>query len=279
MPIYVLPYKTGSESAKLLAHELNVKRLRREKSVYKYKKGDVIINWGCTERPAHIPEDALVINPFECVATATNKLEAFKKLNYYCSIPHFTTDPELAFDWLEEGKTVVGRKVVNGYGGKGIILFEPGEGADLPVLPLYTKYIPKKSEYRVHVVNGVTISVARKTLTKDHPDKANIDWKIRNLDGGFVFAYWNEKENQFEKFCCPNDVRVQAETAIKALGLNFGAVDVIWQEKTRRAYVLEVNTAPGLGAEIAAQYADVLSNEHNKKEANKQDDVMLIFER
>jgi glutathione synthase/RimK-type ligase-like ATP-grasp enzyme len=31
-----------------------------------------------------------------------------------------------------------------------------------------------------------------------------------------------------------------------ASGLDFGAVDVIWNERQQRAYVLEINSAPGL---------------------------------
>jgi D-alanine-D-alanine ligase-like ATP-grasp enzyme len=37
--------------------------------------------------------------------------------------------------------------------------------------------------------------------------------------------------------------------------LDFGAVDVIWNEKQQRAYVLEVNTAPGLEGQTVDDYA------------------------
>ena len=50
---------------------------------------------------------------------------------------------------------------------------------------------------------------------------------------------------------------MEATKAVAALGLDFGAVDVIYNEKYGRAYVLEVNTAPGLGEGIAIMYARV----------------------
>lgn len=260
MAIYIFPYKAESESAMLLAKELGVKRLKRENSAYKYKKGDIIINWGCTGRLPHIPEDAIIINPFLNVACATNKAIAFDKLVNTVRIPDYTDDPVVVYEWLKNGKTVVGREKVNGYGGEGIVLIEPediDDIEDIPVCPLYTMYVPKKSEYRVHVAYGRVVSVARKTLKKDHPNKNEVDWRIRNLDGGFIFAYWNEKHKEEERHCCPVDVSREATKAVTALGLDFGAVDVIYNEKYGRAYVLEVNTAPGLGEGIAVMYARV----------------------
>ena len=40
------------------------------------------------------------------------------------------------------------------------------------------------------------------------------------------------------------ELRTTAEHAVEALGLDFGAVDIMYHENT--FYVLEVNTAPGL---------------------------------
>ena len=258
MSTYILPYNLASESAKDLADVMGIKRLRREHSVYKYKDGDVIINWGCTSPSKNIPEDAFVINPFSAVENATDKLKAFHILSdKRVNVPPYTTDLDLVSDWVENGYLVVGRKKVNGYGGEGIVLMENQD--DIEECPLYTRYIPKKSEYRVHVVRDNVIAVARKTLKKDHPNKENINWRIRNLDGGFVFAYWNERAEQEEQYVCPNEVMFQAREAVAALGLDFGAVDVIWNYKHRKAYVLEVNTAPGLGDNMCEKYVSAIN--------------------
>jgi len=48
----------------------------------------------------------------------------------------------------------------------------------------------------------------------------------------------------------------QASLAIAALGLDFGAVDIIWNNHYQLATVLEVNTAPGLEGQTITDYAN-----------------------
>jgi D-alanine-D-alanine ligase-like ATP-grasp enzyme len=70
---------------------------------------------------------------------------------------------------------------------------------------------------------------------------------VRNHDNGFIFVRNDVK--------APSSVEEQAVRAIKALGLDFGAVDIIWNDKQQKAYVLEVNTAPGLEGSTVDDYA------------------------
>ncbi|MNY81884.1 hypothetical protein D3C86_2236870 [compost metagenome] len=46
--------------------------------------------------------------------------------------------------------------------------------------------------------------------------------------------------------------------AVNALGLDFGAADVIWNDHRKQAFVLEVNTAPGLTGTTLEKYAKAL---------------------
>ncbi|KKL94338.1 hypothetical protein LCGC14_1865710, partial [marine sediment metagenome] len=46
-------------------------------------------------------------------------------------------------------------------------------------------------------------------------------------------------------------VRYAAKQAIAALGLDFGAVDVMYKIKDKRPYVLEVNSTPSLADDTA----------------------------
>src|SRR5690606_32924060 len=68
--------------------------------------------------------------------------------------------------------------------------------------------------------------------------KTKVNFMIRNHRNGFIF--------QRNEITIPADVEVQATKAFEASGLDFGAVDVIWNEHEGRAYVLEINSAPGL---------------------------------
>jgi D-alanine-D-alanine ligase-like ATP-grasp enzyme len=44
-------------------------------------------------------------------------------------------------------------------------------------------------------------------------------------------------------------------------GLDFGAVDVIWNAQKEKPYVLEINTAPGLEGQTIADYAAFFSGD------------------
>ncbi|WP_206690231.1 hypothetical protein, partial [Streptococcus pseudopneumoniae] len=71
------------------------------------------------------------------------------------------TDPR-GLSPLEEFKDqrFVARKLLNSSEGKGIEIFTLND--PVPSAPLYTQYIPKKKEYRVHVLNNVVIDIAEK---------------------------------------------------------------------------------------------------------------------
>lgn len=232
MKFFVFPYKKGSQSAKLLAQKLGGKQIKITGSSFReniFRK--CVINWGSTG----IPYGAF--NQASRVAMASDKLVCFNRLKLAgVSIPEFTTNKAEA-TW----KQGVARTILNGHSGRGIVLFENGE--NVPDAPLYVQYIPKKEEYRVHVVREKIIHVQQKKLKQGHEPS-----QIRSHDNGYVFAI-----NDIDP---PQSVLQNAVKAVAALGLDFGAVDVIYNQKQDKAYVLEVNTAPGLTDTTAIKYAE-----------------------
>ncbi|MNU98415.1 hypothetical protein D3C71_885220 [compost metagenome] len=190
--------------------------------------------------------------------------------------PEFTTDKYVAMNWIQKGFTVVERHILNGNSGAGIRLVEPpapgqplAEENMIQKCPLYVKYVPKKQEYRIHVCGGEAVDVQRKARRKDVADDA-INWKIRNHDNGFIFA-------RNEDGLIPPDVIEQAVSAVGVLGLDFGAVDVIFNDKEQKAYVLEVNTAPGLAGETLAGYLKRFTGYINGEVALPNRDVPKAF--
>jgi D-alanine-D-alanine ligase-like ATP-grasp enzyme len=102
----------------------------------------------------------------------------------------------------------------------------------------------------VHVFKGKMIHKQRKARRLDVPDE-EVNWKVRNHDNGFIF--------QIEDFDMPEDCAVQSIAAVEALGLHFGAVDVVYNAKEQRAYVLEVNSAPGLSGTTLDKYVEAFN--------------------
>jgi glutathione synthase/RimK-type ligase-like ATP-grasp enzyme len=229
MRAFVYPYRKGSKSVKALKRAIGAKSIKIEGSRFRPTPNKVVINWGSSSCPVGC------INPAKAVADASNKLTAFNILKEAgVSIPLHTACKQDAQAWVDEGKTVVVRHLLQGSCGDGIEILK---GAALPVAPLYVQYIPKKEEYRVHVMNGEVIDVQRKMRNRSVADDA-VNWQVRNHDNGFVFGR--------EGVILSDQAAREAIGAVAALGLDFGAVDIIYNEHINKMYVLEVNTAPGL---------------------------------
>lgn len=236
MKIY--PYKAGSASAKALAEALGIKRLKHEGPA---TKPEMVINWGSSNITRVI--NGAMLNQPRYVANASNKLttlKLFKEAGVAC--PEWSEALYDPVSWLAAGDKVVARMVLNGHSGEGIVIVDNLD--DLPPAPLYTKYIKKDQEYRIHVAGGQVIFQQRKARKKEVPDE-EVNWQVRNLAGGFIFA--NDGVN------APDNVCANAIAAVAALGLDFGAVDIVTTKKGE-AYALEVNTACGLAGKTIDAY-------------------------
>jgi len=242
-------YNNGSASAKALAAALGIKRLKHEGKIVEH----TVINWGASHIARPICEGQRIINHPVGVSKAVNKLttlKAFKEAGVVA--PEFTEAFVEAWKWVAEGFTVVARTVLNGHSGQGIVLLDGNTNPeDFPEAPLYTKYIKKDQEYRIHVFQGEAFFVQRKARKMDVPAE-QVNWQVRNLAGGFIYANQNVE--------CPDVYKVEACKAIAALGLDFGAVDLITDKKTQLGYVLEVNTACGLAGTTLDKYVEVFRN-------------------
>ena len=236
------PYNQGSASAKALANALGIKRIKHEGKIL---RTECVLNWGSSQFKRAIAAPVVFNRPTN-VAIAVNKLQSFNALKGNASIPEFTESLEQAKKWLAEGVTIVERHKLTGHSGEGVRVVEPGQ--ELQGAPLYVKYIPKKHEYRIHVFRDKAFFVQRKARKNDVPDE-DVNWKVRNLKGGFIYA--NQDVDVAE------EAKQQAIISIKALGLDFGAVDIIYNEKHNQYYVLEVNTACGLAGTTLDKYVEV----------------------
>lgn len=161
----------------------------------------------------------------------------------------------LSSDGIAEfnSKRVVARILTNSSEGRGIVIFE--KGTTPPRAPLYTEYIPKKKEFRAHVWDNKVFDVAEKRKRRGVAEEER-NTQVRNTANGYVFCRDGVAE--------PEGLRVLAENAVRALGRSYGAVDIIWNEKQNKCYVLEVNSRPGMEGRTVELYADAILRSLNK---------------
>ena len=250
---------------------------RKAGSTYAVKPNDLIVNWGNKKTTdwnyrAGLREEDLptILNNPYYVGKGSNKLLCLRQLvlNGVPCVP-YTENYLVADEWHQDESIVVGRTTLNGHSGQGIILFGKANGYAQNVregtpCPLYTKYIKKTQEYRAHVFNGTVIDLVQKRLKKEGAiaDTRLDVYKIRNHARGWVFCH------DMVDVKHRGGLEAIAIDAVKACGLDFGAVDIIYNSKADSYYVLEINTAPGLSSPttIAAYtnaIAGVLSHDEN----------------
>lgn len=251
--IYIYPYKLGSLSARALRDGLSSLlryrvRLVRPDGRFRPRRDDIVINWGSSTNPSWKTDQTDLNLPFY-INLAANKLQSFWKFrDHDVPTPEFTEDINEAQSWVNDGHTVIVRHVLNGHSGQGIEVVSEGE---LPHAPLYTKYKKKRAEYRVHVFQGEVIDTCQKKKLTEANRAGAVNTFIRNHSNGWVFC-------RDDIVPCPRREEL-AVKAVQALGLDFGAVDIIYNEHENQYYVLEVNTAPGLEGQTLTKYIEAIS--------------------
>ena len=246
--VAIAPYKRGSKSARLLKKGLS-EALGRDvlfitpERVGLCKPSRVIINWGSS---GVSDTNATVINPASAVSVAANKISSLMAFEASgVDHPDYTTDKDKATGWIEQGFKVVCRTLLTAHSGQGIVV--AGSLGELVDAPLYTKYIRKQKEFRVHVFSSKILDIQEKRRSSSVDDHHPY---IRNHANGYVFCRGDINE--------PDDLRGVAISAVDALGLDFGAVDVVWNEAQDKCYVLEVNTACGLEGSTVNKYVNAI---------------------
>lgn len=273
---WIYSYRRGSNSARALADGLDGKIIRQEGSYFRPRAWKTVINWGS----CHCPEAYGALNPSIKTRVTRNKLETFRSFSRLelgegaPRVPGWTESAVEALERLQRPVSeggwagVVCRSVLNGQGGSGIQIFtwdkDTGqliithktmeEGtvySAIPQVPLYVEYVPKDAEYRVHCFKfreGIeAIDIQRKIRD---PEREPTDWRVRSHVNGFIFV---------RKGVVPDgDVLTQAQKAMTVSGLDFAGVDVIWNAKRGKAYVLELNSAVGLEGTTVEKYKSAL---------------------
>jgi hypothetical protein len=264
--VVIVPYKMFSGAAKALTQALHdalnipVIKVSTASTKYQPRWTDYVINWGCSKEWPWINTTEKNGNQ-RCV----NKLTFFQVIDAhnqvfkdkFVNIPEWTTDTKIIQKWIDNGNLVMMRTNLTGHSGDGIFFVDPPYDP-ISYAPLYVKYIKKRHEYRVHFfkVGQDKYEIIDVTQKKKRKGFENVNTKIRNHKNGWVYAR--------EEITEPQDLRTQALNAAFASDLDFGAVDLIWNEYENKCYVLEVNTAPGLTGTTLSAYVNAFVKDINK---------------
>ena len=188
--------------------------------------------------------------------TSLNKLECFRALSAaHVPIPDFTTERMVALRWFAEGhRRVYERHILTGSEGDGIIVVEDPNQLSQDC-PLYTKGMRGvRREYRIHVFKsgGVNrVFIQQKKRRAGFTEDESYGNTVRNLAHGWIFAH--------NDIVQPRTATINAAiAATTALGLDFGAVDMIEMNEGDISVVLEVNCAPGLQGATCSFYAEAI---------------------
>lgn len=235
----------------------SVKALRRELPYNEDLPITLHVNWGNSD-PFNIFTSIYLNGAFN-VECAINKTYSFRQfLQYGLPIPRFWNkgyNLDDAIEHLTNGGILVCRMLTHSHSGRGIHIVAESDlpRVDLRDFELITEYIPKNSEYRVHVFDGRVIDVQQKRRRNGY-ERKDQDQYIRNYKNGWVFC--RENVNPGDNVL---DLAVQA---VKCLGLDFGAVDIIIN-KYKGPFILEVNTAPGLTGTTLQKYVQAFKDYNN----------------
>jgi len=222
MANFILYHGNSSVTGKQLKQELSIEGGTELGD----RRVDKLIRWGNRSQIRY--RSNAVLNTMDAMNNASNKktaLEVLARANV--SVPPMAT----SFG----GDLLVGRTSSH-MQGSGFYLIMSQKDFDLAThlgCTYFIRYVPCEREYRVHMFNGEVVAVSEKRMTDECTSLT-----VRNYETGWVFKYLDSSTVR------PELIQI-AKDSMTALGLNFGAVDVV-KSINNKYYVLEVNTAPSL---------------------------------
>lgn len=219
--------KLGRTSCKeIVAKSKKGIKLFRNDAVLPNDPDELCIRWGCTSNVA----SRKVLNKSEAIHLASDKT-AFRKLlndKGLCPKTFFEKNQIEAFPVIIRPR--------NHHQGRHLYFCKTAQDVNDAVNKVgpgwyASEYIEKVAEYRVFVVSGRCVCVAKKTPA----DAKAIAWNVAQ-GGRFDNVRWDE---------WPLKAVKTSIEAWKLSGLDFGGVDIM-VDAGGKCYVLEINSAPSL---------------------------------
>jgi len=289
--VYIYYSGPTDDTGRKLAEALNAKHGKVKPSV---AKDMIVIGWGCKTDSSTNMGSHTVLNHPNNIRTNRNKFETLKILeNAGVPVSNYVPAKDV-LGALDNAKSpvnipLIGRKKYH-QGGKGFwacmckghIRTAIGQGAEY-----FQNYLDIKDEYRIHVFKGKVINMQKKTertnmteafkeqhgariadvaaKNKIKLDQKTTDYILENLGKRLEHPDQIIKSNtRGWKFSQVKTVKKElteaAVNAVKAIGLDFGAVDCCLTDDGK-PYIIEVNTGPGLQGTSFGAYVSAFKEE------------------
>ena len=213
---------------------------------------DIIVNLGVTDE---LDFSGRILNPRDMVRAASNKKKARQTF-----AENEVPAPRLFLRGRDVHKAdlpVIGRTSYHSKG-KGFwyckTLRDVQRAVDAGATH-FLEFISRTREYRVHTfIKKKYLEVPREERSPDHFVSIKISEKVWTQNGApdpdapqknheFGWTFLGQQNRRAEEL---DVVRYAAKQAIASLGMDFGAVDVMYRMRNKRPYVLEVNSTPSL---------------------------------
>jgi len=203
------------------------------------------INYGVKKE--HLPEH---VNEWNCLnyhsENAQDKLFCFKKFDEL-GIPYpKIINPEEHY----KNGSILGRKNFSSKGDGIVRYLKDSEKWREKQHDYFCEFIYVEAEARVHVFRGMVICEQR----KDFGDNPHFIHNTKNGSKLFRSPINHPERWKILKACCD---------AVKAVGLDYGAVDILFEKETGRWLFAEVNSAPSFAAGTGYLYATRIAHHLN----------------
>lgn len=174
----------------------------------------------------------------------------------------FTTDPKVRDQWVAEGKIVLGRNLNHT---QGFDIVYPGMSRKANIAwnkrDFWTVYKPSLQEWRMHIVNGHSIARGLKHFAPEPGETKPLAGTLAKVLVRSRRLGWHMRHD----IVPPKGLRDLAKNAVKAVGYDLGAVDVLQHGDGKTVpltySVLEVNSRPAIRDDYTlAAYEKALRN-------------------
>lgn len=237
--MFFLYHRRSRPTGEVLARALNTECGESTGAMNRAYAIDGLIRWGSRADTLADSGTQRVLNPAAAIELASNKLESLTVLrDRGIPVPDWDTDPEALVE--RSGYPILGRRIQHARATDVVLCLQRRDWRRRP-RDYYVSYVPTNREYRLHVAGGEVIRIQGKYLdvSEDY-----LPW-IRNFATGHRFRAPSRRLH--------NARLDSAVGAVEALGLDFGAVDLIVADDGGH-YVLEVNTSPSCSPLTGAAY-------------------------